>query len=144
MLGDRAAKKTDIVPFSNNTFSQRINDMSSYAETTVVQWVKKTQYYALQIDESMDVANLAILLVLVRYINEDMVSLKKNCCFAVHWNNVPLENIHQTHKCLLCWKRNRFVSLHKWGHTNDGWTYRICSSDERDSNKRLSDSLLYP
>jgi hypothetical protein len=33
--------------------------------------VKKSQYYALQLDESTDVANLAILLVFVRYINED-------------------------------------------------------------------------
>jgi hypothetical protein len=44
---------------------------SSYVETTVVQRVKKSQYYALQLDESTDVANLAILLVFVRYINED-------------------------------------------------------------------------
>jgi hypothetical protein len=33
--------------------------------------VKKSQYYALQLDESTDVANLAILLVFVRYINKD-------------------------------------------------------------------------
>jgi hypothetical protein len=50
------------VPFSNNTLSRRINDISSYVETTVVR-VKKSQYYALQLEESTDVANLAILLV---------------------------------------------------------------------------------
>jgi hypothetical protein len=33
--------------------------------------VKKSQYYALQLDESTDVADLAILLVFVSYINED-------------------------------------------------------------------------
>jgi hypothetical protein len=71
ILGEKAAKKIDIVHFFNNTLSRRINDMSSYAETTVVQRVKKSQYYALQLDESMDVANLATLLVFVRYINED-------------------------------------------------------------------------
>jgi hypothetical protein len=70
MLGEKAAKKTDIVPFSNNTLSRRINDISSYVETTVVR-VKNSQYYALQVDESTDVANLAILLIFVRYINED-------------------------------------------------------------------------
>jgi hypothetical protein len=67
-----AKKKIGIVPFSNNTLSQRINDISSsYVETTAVQRVKKSQYYALQLDESTDVANLAILVVFVRYINED-------------------------------------------------------------------------
>jgi hypothetical protein len=71
MLAEKAAKKIDIVPFSNNNLSRRINDISSYVEITVVQRVKKSQYYAFQLDESMDVANLAILLVFVRYINED-------------------------------------------------------------------------
>jgi hypothetical protein len=33
--------------------------------------VKKFQYYALQLDELTDVANLAILLGFVRYINEE-------------------------------------------------------------------------
>jgi hypothetical protein len=41
MLGEKAAKKIGIVPFSNNTLSRRINDISSYVETTVVQQVKK-------------------------------------------------------------------------------------------------------
>jgi hypothetical protein len=71
MLGEKAAKKIDIVPFSSNTLSRRINDISSYVVTTVVQRVKKSQYYALHLDESTDVANIAILLVFVRYIIED-------------------------------------------------------------------------
>jgi hypothetical protein len=64
MFGENAAKNID-VPFSSNTLSQRINDISSHVETTVVQRVKKSQYYVLQLDESTDVANLAILLVFV-------------------------------------------------------------------------------
>jgi hypothetical protein len=63
ILDEKAAKKIDIVPLSNNSLSRIINDISSYVETTVVQ-VKKWQYYVLQLDESMDVANLATLLVL--------------------------------------------------------------------------------
>jgi hypothetical protein len=71
MLGEKAAKKIDLVPFSNDTLSRRINGMSSYVETTVVQRVKKSQNYVLQLDESTDVANLGIFLVFVRYINRD-------------------------------------------------------------------------
>jgi hypothetical protein len=38
MLGEKVAKKKkiDVVPFSNNTLSQRIDDIPSYVETTVV------------------------------------------------------------------------------------------------------------
>jgi hypothetical protein len=36
MLGEKAAKKIDIVPFSDNTLSRRIHDISNYVETTVV------------------------------------------------------------------------------------------------------------
>jgi hypothetical protein len=71
MLGEKVAKKIGIVHFSNNTLSRRINDISRYVETTVVQRAKKSQYYALQLDESTDVANVAILLDFVRHINED-------------------------------------------------------------------------
>jgi hypothetical protein len=50
MLGERVAKETDIVHFSNNALSRRINDILSYVENTVVQRVKNSQYYALQLD----------------------------------------------------------------------------------------------
>jgi hypothetical protein len=70
MLGEKVSKKINIVPFSNKTLSRINNIISSYVETTVVR-VKKSQYYALQLDESTDVANLVILLVFVRYFNED-------------------------------------------------------------------------
>jgi hypothetical protein len=43
MLGENVAKKVDIVHFVNNTLSRRINDISSYVETTVVQRMKKSQ-----------------------------------------------------------------------------------------------------
>jgi hypothetical protein len=44
--------------------------------------VKKSQYYGLQLDESMDVANLAILLIFMRYINEDAGNAKKELMFC--------------------------------------------------------------
>jgi hypothetical protein len=81
MLGEKTEKNRHC-PFSNNTFSRRINAISSNVETTVVQRVKKSQYYGLQLDESMDVANLAILLVVVRYINEDAGIAEKELLFC--------------------------------------------------------------
>ncbi|XP_065254448.1 zinc finger BED domain-containing protein 5-like [Emys orbicularis] len=73
MLGEKAAKRTDMVPLSNNSLSRRINDMSNNVETTIVQSVKNSPYYAIQLDESTDVANLAILLLFVHYVNEGLV-----------------------------------------------------------------------
>uniref|UniRef100_A0A8C3RXN0 Uncharacterized protein n=1 Tax=Chelydra serpentina TaxID=8475 RepID=A0A8C3RXN0_CHESE len=73
MLGEKAAKRIDMVPLSNNTLSRRINDMSNNVETTTVHRVKNSPYYAIQLDESTDVANLAILLLFVCYVNEGMV-----------------------------------------------------------------------
>jgi hypothetical protein len=44
--------------------------------------VKKSQCYALQLDESTDVANLAILLVFEIYINEDTGIAKEELLFC--------------------------------------------------------------
>uniref|UniRef100_A0A8C3FIZ9 Uncharacterized protein n=1 Tax=Chrysemys picta bellii TaxID=8478 RepID=A0A8C3FIZ9_CHRPI len=73
MIREKAAKRIDMVPLSNNTLSRRINDMSNNVETTIVHRVKNSPYYAIQLDESTDVANLAILLLFVRYVNEGLV-----------------------------------------------------------------------
>ncbi|CAM4590106.1 unnamed protein product [Lepidochelys olivacea] len=73
MLREKAAKRIDMIPLSNNMLSQRIKDMSNNVETTIVHRVKNSPYYAIQLDESTDVANLAILLLFVRYVNGGMV-----------------------------------------------------------------------
>jgi hypothetical protein len=61
--------------------SQKINFILSYVEAAVVR-VKKSQYWALQLDESTGVVNLAILLVFVRHINEDTgIAEEELLCF---------------------------------------------------------------
>uniref|UniRef100_A0A3Q1FH42 C2H2-type domain-containing protein n=1 Tax=Acanthochromis polyacanthus TaxID=80966 RepID=A0A3Q1FH42_9TELE len=50
---EKAAKQLNLVPLSNDTVSRRIKDIS--------------RYYAIQLDETTDVADLANLLVYVRY-----------------------------------------------------------------------------
>jgi hypothetical protein len=125
MLGEKAAKKIDIVPFPNNTLSRRINDISSYVETTVVR-VKKSQYYALQLDESTDVANLAVFLVFVRYINEDTGIAEEEFLFCRPLRErIPGEYIFNLTNSYFAeneidWSRCIALYMHRWGHINDG------------------------
>uniref|UniRef100_A0A8C1P216 DUF4371 domain-containing protein n=1 Tax=Cyprinus carpio TaxID=7962 RepID=A0A8C1P216_CYPCA len=73
MIGEKEAKKLDMIPVSNNTVSRRIDAMSEDILATLVSRVKKSEFYSLQVDESTDVANLANLLLYVRYLFEGTV-----------------------------------------------------------------------
>ncbi|XP_014298159.2 zinc finger BED domain-containing protein 5-like [Microplitis demolitor] len=66
MLDEKSAKHLSTVPLSNDTVSRRIHDLSTYVKQELVTRLQKTRF-ALQVDESTDVAGLAILLVIVRY-----------------------------------------------------------------------------
>ncbi|XP_050528042.1 zinc finger BED domain-containing protein 5-like [Daktulosphaira vitifoliae] len=62
MLDDKSAKHLSIIPLSNNTVARRIEDLASYVTETLVSRIKYTKF-ALQMDESTDIAGLAVLLV---------------------------------------------------------------------------------
>ena len=68
MLGEDAAKILGSVPLSNNTIQRRIQDMGSDCKDQLIEDLKKSDF-ALQLDESTDIANQAQLLVYVRYLN---------------------------------------------------------------------------
>lgn len=73
MIGEREAKRLDMIPVSNNTVSRRIDTMSEHILTTLVTRIKESEFYSLQVDESTDVANLANLLVYIHYLFEATV-----------------------------------------------------------------------
>lgn len=71
VFGEKFASKVDLVPLSDTTISRRIEDMSYFCEAVLVNRLKNAKCgFTLQMDESTDVAGLAILLVFVRYIHE--------------------------------------------------------------------------
>ena len=67
MIGEKEAKKLDMTPVSNNTVLRRIDAMSEDILATLVSRVKKSEFY------SLHVANLANLLLYVRYLFEGTV-----------------------------------------------------------------------
>uniref|UniRef100_A0A671W2C9 DUF4371 domain-containing protein n=1 Tax=Sparus aurata TaxID=8175 RepID=A0A671W2C9_SPAAU len=70
MIGDSAAAKLSAVPLSNDTVAKRISDMSNGIREQLIEFIKKSPYYALQLDESTDIAGQAQLLVYVRYLRD--------------------------------------------------------------------------
>jgi zinc finger BED domain-containing protein 5/7/8/9 len=79
MLDDKSAKHLSIIPLSNNTVARRIEDLASNVSETLVSRIKYTKF-ALQMDESTDIAGLAVLLVFVRYVN--MNSFEEDLLFC--------------------------------------------------------------
>ena len=70
MLGEKAKKTIQTMPSSNNTVSRRI---SADVLNQLLHRVRASEFYALQLDESTDVAGLAHVLVYVRYIHEGTI-----------------------------------------------------------------------
>lgn len=78
IFGEKEAQKIDCVPLSNTTVQRRINSVSDAIEQELLSRLISCDAYALQMDESTDVAGLAVLLVFVRYdyendIHEEML-----------------------------------------------------------------------
>ena len=68
MLGEKAQKTIQTMPASNNTVSRRISDMAGDVLKQLLLRIPDSEFYALQLDDSTDVAGLAQLLVQVLYV----------------------------------------------------------------------------
>uniref|UniRef100_A0A8C4F846 DUF4371 domain-containing protein n=1 Tax=Dicentrarchus labrax TaxID=13489 RepID=A0A8C4F846_DICLA len=68
-----AAAKLGAVPLSNDTVARRISDMSNDIREQLIEFIKKSPYYALQLDESTDIAGQAQLLTYVRYLRDKAI-----------------------------------------------------------------------
>ncbi|XP_039877592.1 zinc finger BED domain-containing protein 5-like [Simochromis diagramma] len=70
--GKRQKKTIQSIPSSNNTVSRRINAMSENLLQQLLLRIRHSEFYAIQLDESTDVAGLVHLLY-VRYIHEGTI-----------------------------------------------------------------------
>jgi len=82
LFGSEYATKINSIPMSNDTISRRINIMAVDIEYQLIQKIKKSIFYGIQIDESTDINNEAILLIYIRYVDTDLNDINEEflCC----------------------------------------------------------------
>ena len=76
VLGQSAASKMKEIPLSNDTVERRISDMAEDTETQLTEKIKKSELFALQLEESTDIQNNSILLTYARYIDHEESDMK--------------------------------------------------------------------
>lgn len=68
IFGENSAKQLNIIPLSNDTIRRRVEIMALNVKEKLVDRIKNSMFFAIQLDESTDVTNYAQLMVYVRYI----------------------------------------------------------------------------
>lgn len=77
VLGEESAKKMKNIALSNNTVTRRIESMAADVENQLIIKLHQSKWFSLQLDESTDVTNKAILLVYVKYIDHEETKLNE-------------------------------------------------------------------
>lgn len=90
-LGEDAVKKIAQVPLSASTVTRRIEEIAEDVETQLLERINISPWYALQVDESTEVDNRAILLVYVRYLYQEDVHEDMLCGLSLPTNTKAIE-----------------------------------------------------
>ena len=83
MIGERESKIFDSVSLSATTVKRRILDMSHDVLEQIIGQVNTSPFYAIQLDESTDIAGLPQLSLFIRYISNGEVLEKLLFCKAL-------------------------------------------------------------
>uniref|UniRef100_A0A2K5PE79 Zinc finger MYM-type containing 6 n=1 Tax=Cebus imitator TaxID=2715852 RepID=A0A2K5PE79_CEBIM len=83
VLGSSAGDKMKTIPLSNITIQHRIDELSADIEDQLIQKVRESKWFALQIDESSDISNITLLLCYIRFIDYDCHDVKEELLFCI-------------------------------------------------------------
>uniref|UniRef100_A0A6J0ULM3 SCAN domain-containing protein 3-like isoform X2 n=1 Tax=Pogona vitticeps TaxID=103695 RepID=A0A6J0ULM3_9SAUR len=91
LLGEAAAQKVAHVSLSPSTIPGGIDEIAEDIEAQLLERIKASPWYALQVDESISVENMAIMLVFVRYIFQEDVHTDMLCACLLPTNATAAE-----------------------------------------------------
>ncbi|XP_008052733.1 zinc finger MYM-type protein 6 [Carlito syrichta] len=83
VLGSSAGDKMKTIPLSNNTIGHRIDELSADIEDQLIQKVRESKWFALQIDESSEISHMTLLLCYIRFIDYDCGDIKEELLFCI-------------------------------------------------------------
>ncbi|XP_017830029.1 zinc finger MYM-type protein 6 isoform X2 [Callithrix jacchus] len=83
VLGSSAGDKMKTIPLSNITIQHRIDELSADIEDQLIQKVRESKWFALQIDESSEISNITLLLCYIRFIDYDCHDVKEELLFCI-------------------------------------------------------------
>ncbi|XP_050012644.1 zinc finger MYM-type protein 6 [Alexandromys fortis] len=88
VLGSSAGDKMKNIPLSNNTIGCRINKLSADIEEQLVQKVRESPWFALQVDESAETSGGTLLLCYVRFIDYACGDVKEELLFCTEMSSL--------------------------------------------------------
>ena len=91
LLGEAAVKKIMHVPLSASTVTRRIEEIAEDIEAQLLERINTSLWYALQVDESTDIDNNAILLVYARYLYQEDMHEDLLCALSLPTNTTGAE-----------------------------------------------------
>ena len=80
VLGETNSKKLAMISLSDSTTKTRIDELSNDIELQVLEKIHASPFFAIQCDETTDVAQLSQLLVM--FVLPDLLQSKRKCCFV--------------------------------------------------------------
>ncbi|GFS85987.1 SCAN domain-containing protein 3 [Trichonephila clavipes] len=91
LLGEAAVEKIAHVPLLSDTVTRCIGEIAEDIEVQLFERFNASPWYALQVDESTDIDNKAILLAYVRYLYQEDVHEDLLCALPLPTNTTGVE-----------------------------------------------------